>query len=166
MTSPDRPCSPADLTLVEFLRARLDEDERGARDLLDRTPHRWQRATDVGDWHNYAVVTAGNSAFGQDEPIAECGVEHEWGIETAEHIARHDPARILADVAAKRRIVELHAHGGGDKPHECPRWQWRDPDYPDDPAETTTGYVSECPTLRLLAEVYADHPDYREEWTP
>ena len=30
------------------------------------------------------------------------------------HIARHDPARVLADVAAKRAVVELH---GGTPPY-------------------------------------------------
>jgi hypothetical protein len=46
------------------------------------------------------------------------------------------PARVLAECEAKRRIVELH------------RQSWP---------------VS-LKILRILAVVYADHPDYRDEW--
>jgi hypothetical protein len=72
------------------------------------------------------------------------------------HIARHDPARVLADVAAKRAIVDLHSphHHGA-----CPvcwlvtkRSSLRE-DFP-------------CRTLRTLALPHSDHPDYREEWRP
>ena len=50
--------------------------------------------------------------------------------------------RIDAECAAKCRIVELH--------RDCD-----DVAYGDD---------STCPELRALATVYADHPDYRQEW--
>jgi hypothetical protein len=54
----------------------------------------------------------------------------------AVHIARHDPARVLAECEAKRRIVE---------------WYGEEP-----------GRVG--PALGMLAAVYADHPEFREEW--
>jgi hypothetical protein len=50
-------------------------------------------------------------------------------------IARWDPARVLAECAAKRRIVEMYAGQHGQP------------------------YV-----LHFLALPYADHPDYRQEW--
>lgn len=52
--------------------------------------------------------------------------------------------RILADCEAKRRIVD----------YEVP--------WPGDPdAETAAYYACQC-----LALIYADHPDYRQEWRP
>lgn len=70
-------------------------------------------------------------------------------------------ARVLAECEAKRRIVELHSvastYQGGTYCAECQSeelegpWSRRDDLYP-------------CPTLEALASVYADHPDYRDEW--
>lgn len=63
-------------------------------------------------------------------------------------------ARVLADVDAKRRIIELH----------------REETLPYD-VSTRRCYECNneaipCPTLRVLALPYADHPDYRKEWRP
>lgn len=70
------------------------------------------------------------------------------------------PARVLAECEAKRRIVEMHPiYGddlGDDAQHDCPG-EWVN--HVDDPNEP-------CPTLRLLALPYADHPSYRQEWKP
>jgi hypothetical protein len=77
------------------------------------------------------------------------------------HIVRHDPARVLLDINAKRQLVSLHAK---DKDHDgctiCDNgnnscgcmsgWYWK---YP-------------CDTLKILALPYADHPSYRAEWRP
>jgi len=63
------------------------------------------------------------------------------------------PARVLAECEAKRRIVESH------------RW--------DEEWENGVRFASDCEdcwqsppcrTLRALAAVYADHPDYDEAW--
>lgn len=124
--------------LVAFLRARLDEDEAIAK------------AATPGPW----TV--------DDETLAEAihGPEHQdvvsggrWGGEAtvfdtddAVHIARHDPARVLADVEAKRRIVNERPWPIGRNWDQVRAWH-----------DTT---------LRLLALPYACHPDYREEWKP
>ena len=52
------------------------------------------------------------------------------------------PARVLAECEAKRRIVENHLR------HE--------------PGQG--GYGASRHAVRLLSAVYADHPDFREEW--
>jgi hypothetical protein len=59
------------------------------------------------------------------------------------HIARWDPARVLAECEAKRRIVELHGCY-----HSC----------------RSSDYAGDCPTMDLVALPYASHPEYREEW--
>ena len=69
------------------------------------------------------------------------------------------PARLLAECQAKRAIINLHDQTGerwtgfpraDQQEHYCIHDQQPAP----------------CPTLRVLASVYADHSDYREEWKP
>lgn len=65
-----------------------------------------------------------------------------------------EPARVLAEVVAKRRIAALH-----DGRHECVEYGV--------PGDTTfIDLVTECHTLRALSLPYADHPDHRQEWKP
>ena len=60
----------------------------------------------------------------------------------AAHIARYNPARVLADIAAKREIVA---------------WVG---DYDADLDGSAWGILGN------LAALYADHPDYQQEWAP
>lgn len=87
--------------------------------------------------------------------------------EIAAHIATHDPARVLAECEAKRRIVEMHAVV------ELKDWRSLDGGYPTctvSHACETCGTYSEypeawpCDTLRALALPYADREGYRQEW--
>jgi hypothetical protein len=136
--------------LITFLSARLDEDEAAAK-----------AATD-GPWYQ-----DGSEIRGHNRPYAGGGpgilvVKHTWPQESA-HIVRHDPARTLREVAAKRAILAEHgpANGGrdADRCRVCT-------------ATAHTGmrqtdarrFRAPCPTLLFLAAVYSDHPDYRAEW--
>ncbi|MGI5341615.1 DUF6221 family protein [Streptomyces sp. CA-181903] len=85
--------------LVVFLRDRPDEDERAARTVLGA---RWVRRTNMAGAH--ADDARGDRPYGT--PIADCrrvsaGYERRAAI--AEHIVRHQPARVLVEVEAKRR---------------------------------------------------------------
>ncbi|WP_037558944.1 DUF6221 family protein [Spirillospora albida] len=117
-----------DTDLAGFLRARLDEDDALAR------------------------ACAGDSHW-TDDAIAVLAPQ--LAIEPRLHIARHDPARVMDDVAAKRRMLDSHySHRGvcptcfdqRNRPMLRERWP--------------------CETARLIALPYADHPDYQEEWRP
>jgi hypothetical protein len=120
--------------LVAFLRARLDEDEQVAR---DAGAEAWRKAERPSIWVTRA-----------DGPVAQTK-----DFEDAAHIARHDPARVLRDVEAKRRIIDLHAPRHAD---DYERWGTSD---------CVACYdLTPCRTVRLLALPYADHPDYREHW--
>lgn len=122
--------------LVAFLGARLAEDEAAAK------------AAWGVEW-DWRYVTR---PFGERPSIAH-----------TVHMARHDPARALRDVEAKRAILAEHgpANGGrnADRCRVCT-------------AITHTGvghtdarrFRAPCPTLLFLAAVYSDHPDYRQEW--
>jgi hypothetical protein len=149
--------------IVEFLTARLNEDEQTARAATGkyRSPT-WR--VDGDDETLLIYPDDGSTGFTFDGPIAP-------------HIARHDPARVLADVAAKRKIVEMHRpqyvsddpdkHYGShyevigsreilvrdEEPH-LPNWC------------RTCQELSPCPTVRQLALPHADHPDYDPAWRP
>ena len=69
----------------------------------------------------------------------------------------YDPARVLAECAAKRRIVELHEPNG----ETCSVCALQDG------SKYGDGWGAEdwpCSTLRALALPYADHEAFREEW--
>jgi len=156
-------------TLADFLLARIAEDEAAAR-AADPSP--WQ----YGDVES----VAGGSLYDRDVMIASMLYDAEgeaagvrrtrptWQADAnGAHIARHDPARVLAECEAKRRIVEAHTPVdysplGMESPNACHicgidagmgDWEYAKDSYP-------------CLTLRALALPYAGHPDYREGWRP
>lgn len=92
--------------LVAFLRARLDDDERIAA-AVDSTP--WRQG-DAGspEWDHHLVYV--------DQDVR---VLHDLTEEEAAHVARHDPARVLAEVAAKRVILGWHSPTGSRDPETC-----------------------------------------------
>jgi hypothetical protein len=136
--------------IVAFVNARLDEDEREATWAAEEAGGAaWTiRSTDVvlaDDTDRYVSGNAQN--------------------EVRDHIARYDPARVLTDVAAKRRLLDLHepipscsagilqcrhcadlCHSGSGLSCDSP-----DAPYP-------------CPTVRLLAASFAAHPDFDPAW--
>ena len=116
--------------LTDFLLARIAEDEATARD-----GEGWRGRLWNGEWQ---IIDRED-----DEVVATVSHDFEWG-----HIARHDPARVLAECEAKRRVVE--------------RWRlYSDAEYPD----YEGGYASAMDAvLATIALPYADHPDFREEW--
>ena len=62
----------------------------------------------------------------------------------ARHIARHHPARVLADVEAKRRIIDLY--------ERC------EPAPGEDPLTSRWGAAAEH-VLRAMVTPFADHPE-------
>ena len=80
------------------------------------------------------------------------------------HIARWDPARILAECEAKRRIVRRHSRTAADHWSGAGNCEgcgfYGDTDLP------YTSDSEECPELMDLASIYADHPDYDPAWRP
>ncbi len=119
------------MSLVEFLRARLDEDEAAAR-AVEPLGH----SVDMGGRRNDDRFAHGRMGFASEDGMPRTLPD---GGASA-HFARHDPARVLAEVEAKRRILE-----------------WA-------PIDLGEGHSTHI--FRLLALPYADHPDYREEWRP
>ncbi len=138
------------LTLAEFLLARIAEDEDSARiahDELVEHASGWDEAGNPSsDWRR-SWKGFGRSAWTETA-----------GNPISTHIARRDPARILAECEAKRRIVERHRR------ITRPGWGLILPDQCGE-CGGNSGIVGwPCPTLRLLTLPYTGHPDYRDEW--
>ena len=127
------------MNLADFLLARIAEDEADAR-MADRgVPWRsYERPSCSGIWGS--VEPGGRGYRVATLPRA---------LE-ADHIARWDPARVLAECDAKRRIVE----------HE------RAVNHGEKQMYDVTFSLDSSDVLRLLALPYAAHVDYREEWRP
>ncbi len=149
-------------TLAGWLLARLDEDEQAAR---SAAPGPWTygdiESVAGGSLYDPTVIIASvhwDNVGDEIDPRIRRRVPHEEADGTGKHIARHDPARVLADVAAKRWIVELHAEA-----------EFPDTDEGRDKNIAECGQCMEdypCHTLRLLALPYAGHDGYRSEWAP
>jgi hypothetical protein len=130
--------------LVEWLRAQLDEDERVAKAVARQADLRPSRRGRTAQWSAY--LEGGDDGWA----IESADGDHSFVVvveSVAHHIARHDPARVLVEVEAKRRLldwlVQVAAVADADS-------------YP----------IDSDTALRLLATVYADRPGYRDEWRP
>jgi hypothetical protein len=133
--------------IVAFITARLDEDQAAAEAACDR---------DSGEWF---MGRKWNIYRSEDLTPFDANDEHDLVVYgnvkvQSEHIARHDPARVLRETAAKRRIVE------------CYKWVAAGPI--EDGIETDVNYGRRTQlrdVLQLLAAPYADHPDYKPAWS-
>lgn len=79
----------------------------------------------------------------------------------ADYVDHFTPARVLADLAAKRRTIRLHRD---DREHYCPT------DAGSEYFNYNHGWAEAdespqiCPTLKLLAEPYRSHPSFDASW--
>jgi hypothetical protein len=145
--------------LIAWLLQQLDEDEGLARQAF--AGHN----DAIAEWHE---PWSGAVEIGPREDDLIC---NDSGV--SRHIVNWDPARVLAEVEAKRRILELHEPipsqyvGGryvgrpGDLQcsfcaslcHSSSGLRCEDPDAP-----------WPCETVNLLAQAYAGQLGWREEW--
>ncbi len=135
--------------LVRFVAERLNADEWVAREAADAKG--WLLVQLGPEW-----VARGGSV---EDLETGSTVVHDEGMPThaqAEHIARHDPARVLRDVASKRRILtEVVAQIDGMDQQIISEWGSSQ----DEPDESHL-------LLKLLAAPYDSHPGYDEAWRP
>lgn len=140
------------VTIAEFLLERIAEDGASAREAADALPGKW--ASWNRSWDHERRDLAADHGRVATIPIG-----------ADEHIARHDPARVLAECAAKRAIVDEHDEvTPGVLPRGVADTCGRCADVEEADFGGTPMVRWPCPTLRHLAAVYADHPDYRDEW--
>jgi hypothetical protein len=71
------------------------------------------------------------------------------------------PSAVLAECAAKRGIIDQHEEGAGWYKGYCVTCaDWDAAQLGEGPP----GISFPCSTVGAVAAVYADHPDYRQEW--
>lgn len=128
--------------LITWLRAQLDEDERVARAI---TAPEWNEGCSwLADLRD--PLPSQRRAY---------GLPKEWQLLTeadTKHIARWDPDRVLAEIDAKRRILDEHQ---STRYGECDRC--REPGL-------DRNQTAPCLTVRLLAQPYAAQPGFRDGW--
>ena len=121
--------------LIVFLLAQLALDEAAAKAAHLRFPGPWDQAEAAGSTLPAAVslYDAGDESIGVIR-----------GSYVARHIARHDPARVLRDVEADRKLIAAY----------------------EDVTEFSDPWIGLDLAVRIRAERFSGHPDYREEWRP
>jgi hypothetical protein len=119
------------MSLADWLLERFAEDEVGPRNWLEarRVPMDARVIGGVGIPLQYGTG----------------GVDTEWVV---------DPARVLADCEAKRRIVE----------HWKSTVEWAEDPGCDSPDRYLMVAAGLYEAMRHLAEPSADHPDYKPKW--
>jgi hypothetical protein len=120
--------------LAAWLLARIAEDEAAARAAADEIAHlaeMWDE--DDSDRWGWVEWSKPGASITRQGPVAD-------------QVARWDPARVLAECDAKRRIVV-----------SCQGMQTA--------VVPMAAYLATV-TLRSLALPYADAPGWREEWRP
>jgi hypothetical protein len=134
--------------LVEFIRARLGEWEATAREFLDSYDS-------DPKWRGWRV------AYGELVTVGgKVVIEVEAGLSTdlLSLIALGQPWRVLAEVEALRRIVDLH-----EIDHECSSWDSMMQDF------NNCRWVlreEDCTTVRLVGFIWRDHPSFDPAWAP
>jgi len=126
--------------LIAWLRAALDDEGRIAQAALDEAV-----AGDPSSLDDQGRLVIGDRAV---------------NVWATAHLGRWHPRRALAEVEAKRRILDLHAASG----HDC--MFGLDGDAIHGYADHENPEYGPCDTVKLLALPYAALPGYRTEWGP
>jgi hypothetical protein len=145
------------VTITEFLEARLAEIEAAARESYYEGQRWLTEEEGVYRWPDDELVH-----------LADRKAD-------ARHIALHDPARVLRDIEFKRAILALHRPT---RPHpefgftypaaanlcgyDGPGDNWQAEQEPDHYPDA----LWPCWTIRHVAAIWRDHPDYDPSWTP
>lgn len=137
----------------------------------------------VEEWPSTSRLDDGTVIVTRMMPTTYANEIVEMDAAAALHVALHDPAAVLRQVAAHRAILKLH-----EVHHEPERWGVDRviTDRTQGPYGSPTGgfvywcavcngdrdygYIAGpeegCATLRSVAAIYSDRPGYVEEWKP
>jgi hypothetical protein len=120
--------------LVTWLREQIAEDQR----IAEATARMWAPEPPVYEWDTKVAR------------LEDAGWEPQEVATLDRHVVRWDPARVLREVEAKRRILDDYERYAAERRRAMGGWDSRE--------------VS--PILTALALPYSDRPGYREEWRP
>lgn len=87
--------------LAQWLTAQLDEDERIARAAMSGI---WQARTLPGNIEHVHPAFWVDAEYTDGEGVTNATVaDCQWSLADAQHIAEHDPARVLREIDGKRK---------------------------------------------------------------
>lgn len=144
-----------ELDIVAFLTRCLDEDQQLAEAAAAVDPAPWTANADdafggIRERHGTGLVIAAD-----DVALWDCEGSNMLCMtaESAEFIAAHDPARVLADIAAKRELLLWHEEDRY-RVGRCSN------------CHTNLGqsHLWPCHVVKLLAAPYAGQPGYNPAW--
>jgi hypothetical protein len=137
--------------LITFLRARLQEDEDTAQ-AAARAAENGYNSEPPWEFDGDEMV----SADGRGILTGPWGIEHE----IARHVERFQPARVLREVEAKRRVMERHCLSDATKfTAYCAGGHYDSDGYPE-------VELQDCPELQDMAFIWNDHEDWSNAWCP
>jgi len=113
--------------------------------------------TTVETWESSVLLESGERIGHRQMPSVAANSIVEMRSTWALHIATNDPDAVLADIAAKRAILDLHFTRDG----TGGTWD-TDPKALCNECED----LQPCRTVKLLTSAYALRDGYREEWRP
>jgi hypothetical protein len=175
------------LSIVDFIEARIREDEKWARLVSEPPSELDPEPADGVHWDWVVFVRSDYEPLDMPDPfskeangmLTETGtlawlstvekyhlVEgddpapgiysdgiHNMEGPAAAHIVRHDPARVLREVAAKRHIMERHCASTPPYVQYCQGC-------------SEESLLEDCPELQDMAFVWNEHEDWNQEWCP
>lgn len=160
--------------IAAFISARLGEAEAAAKACADYDGGLGWYDSPVRGSGDHTIRAAGSNVavcrVRLDDGTGDEGVPRLLDADAvAEHIARHDPARVLREVAAGRLILAEHEHtdhvavtwigASGEKPSSTP-WGCLTC-HEDDGVIAPYGW---CKTVRAVASAWSDHEQFAPSW--
>ena len=152
--------------LVAFLLARIAEDEQSAREAGELAQGDGVASWSVPCWADEAHEHGDDTDYGHNQCRC-CRVEgdnitiyDEGGHDRSQalHIARWDPARVLAECATKRRVIASY---------RAARRSAAEGPLIDELYDEHDWLATELESLiRDWAAIHSGHPEYRQEWAP
>ncbi|WP_262058547.1 DUF6221 family protein [Streptomyces sp. STR69] len=127
------------MDLVQWLNVQLDIDTARATAAAEE---------DGPNWHydGRAVITH------RERDLVAVGSQDFIDRERGEHIAEHDPARVLREIDAKRQMLAAWSRGAPTGVIDV---------------KYARGYANALSeAVRVIALSYVGRPGYREEWRP
>lgn len=149
------------MDITEFLNARLDEDQAALEQIEDHSEP-WR-----GEW----IIKAGTLYTYNGWCLAVIARDYPWNPRVLEHIAAHDPARVLADITAKRKRLALYIEAEKTLRAAIETVPPEEPENmhtytrPRGRAMHDAGrFLAFEKSVKLDAMAYASHPDFDPAW--
>lgn len=162
------------MDIAAFLTARFDEEHAEAIAAQEADPAPWRaNTTNRGSTEQRHEHGSGLVIAGDDTALWDCEGSNTLCMTapTARHVARWDPGRVLADIKAKRAVVEDYVLTCRYRDEAATRIQRARESGQIDSAALDDWHRADREAsilegvVQRLASPYAEHPDYDPSWS-